>query len=92
MWCPDGRGCDLAGILASGMNSQFGSPAAVAAARKLDNEVPEFKMDGAMVRGTAVTQAATESAIASQGDSKFKNTYPNLPAPGVSRAQGKWQL
>jgi hypothetical protein len=65
--CPDGQGCGLTGILASRMNSQFGSPAAVAAARKSDNEVPKFKMDGAMVRGTAVTQAATESTTASQG-------------------------
>lgn len=68
------------------MNSQFGSPAAVAAARKLDNEEPKFKTDGAMVRGTVVTQAATTS---SQGDLKFKNTHPYLRAPGVSQAQGK---
>lgn len=71
------------------MNSQFGSPAAVAAARKSDNEVPEFKMDGATIRRTAVTQAVTESAPASQGDLKLKNTHPYLRAPGVSQAQEK---
>lgn len=65
------------------MNSQFGSPAAVAAARKSDNEVPEFKMDGVMVRGTAVTQAAIESTTDSQGDWKFRNT---------STAQSTWSL
>lgn len=71
------------------MNSQFGSPAAVAAARKLDNEVPEFKMDGATVRRTTVTQAATKSASAFQDDLKLKNMRPYLRAPGVSQDQEK---
>lgn len=71
------------------MNSQFGSSAAVAAARKSDNEVPKFKMDGAMVRGTAVTQAAAESTTASQGDLKLKYTRPYLRAPAVFQAQEK---
>lgn len=66
------------------MNSQFGSPAAVAAARKSDNEVPEFKMDGATIRRTAVTQAATESAPASQSDLKLKK-YTSL-------SQSTWSL
>lgn len=70
MWCPDGRGSSFTGILTSRMNSQFGSPAAVAAARKLDNEGPEFKMDGATVRRTTVTKAATESAPAFHDDLK----------------------